>query len=228
MADRTPPGGERGAPPPAGPRGREPIAPGGSGPQGETGGDRGPARRRPASEGGAVTTVLQRNIQALIEARRAAERRKTWAEAVADRVTAFTGSMVSVWVHLAIFGTWIVVNSGVVPGVEPFDPFPFVMLAMGASVEAIFLTTFVLISQNRMAVMNERRADLDLQISLLSEHEVTRLITMVDGIAERLGVGSGRDADLEELKRDVPPEEVLEEIERAEEGSHGPPPKGEG
>ncbi len=180
----------------------------------------------PGGPSGARAGVVRRNIQALLDARRAAERRKTWGEALADRITAFAGSMWSVLVHALVFGAWIVVNAGLVPGIEPFDPFPFVMLAMWASVEAIFLTTFVLISQNRMTAMNERRADLDLQISLLSEHEVTRLITMVDGIADRLGVQAGRGSDLEELKRDVPPEEVLEEIERAEEGPRGPP-KGE-
>ncbi|MFT3772780.1 MAG: DUF1003 domain-containing protein [Minicystis sp.] len=107
---------------------------------------------------------------------------------------------------------------GVVPGVRPFDPFPFVMLAMIASVEAIFLSTFVLISQNRMAALADRRADLDVQINLLAEHEITRLIALCDAMAQHLGVhpepGSQR---IEELKRDVRPEAVLDEIEQAAE-----------
>ena len=74
---------------------------------------------------------------------------------------------------------------------RPFDPFPFVMLAMIASVEAIFLSTFVLISRNRQARLAERRAELDLQISLLAEHEITRLVERLEAVAEHLGVEQG-------------------------------------
>jgi uncharacterized membrane protein len=87
---------------------------------------------------------------------------------------------------------------------------------MIASVEAIFLSTFVLISQNRMAGAADKRADLDLQISLLAEHEVTRLVTLVSGIADRMGVKTEADADVEEITRDVAPEAVLDELEAAE------------
>jgi uncharacterized membrane protein len=90
------------------------------------------------------------------------------------------------------------------------------MLAMIASVEAIFLSTFVLISQNRMQALADKRADLDLQINLLAEHEVTRLIELVDGISRHLKVPRQSDPHLEELKKDVHPEVVLEEIERAQ------------
>jgi uncharacterized membrane protein len=84
---------------------------------------------------------------------------------------------------------------------------------MVASVEAIFLSTFVLISQNRMAAAADRRADLDLQISLLAEHEVTRLVTMMSAIADRMRVKTEGDADLEEITQDVAPEAVLDELE---------------
>jgi uncharacterized membrane protein len=75
-----------------------------------------------------------------------------------------------VYLHLAVFGVWILINLGLVPGVGLFDP-SFVILAMVAAVEAIFLSTFVLISQNRMAASDAKRAELDLQISLLAEHD---------------------------------------------------------
>jgi uncharacterized membrane protein len=84
---------------------------------------------------------------------------------------------------------------------------------MVASVEAIFLSTFVLISQNRMAAAADKRADLDLQVSLLAEHEVTKLATLVSGIADRLGVTTEADAEVEEIARDVAPEAVLDELE---------------
>jgi uncharacterized membrane protein len=93
------------------------------------------------------------------------------------------------------------------------------VLAMFASVEAIFLSTFVLISQNRMAALADKRADLDLQISLLAEHEISRVITLVTSIAERMGIEQAQDPELAELAQDVEPKRVLERIaeqERAE------------
>src|SRR3712207_788816 len=91
--------------------------------------------------------------------------------------------------------------------------FRSVVLAMEASVEAIFLSTFVLISQNRMSALADKRADLDLQVSLLSEHEITRMLSLVQQIAERLGIEEAQDPELEELARDVHPEKVLDKIE---------------
>ncbi len=119
-----------------------------------------------------------------------------------------------VYIHLAAFGFWIVANLGWVPGVPRWDE-SFVVLAMIASVEAIFLSTFVLISQNRMQAAADKRADLDLQISLLAEHEVTKLAALVSEIAKRLGVETEVDDELREIKRDVAPEAVLDAIDAA-------------
>ena len=92
---------------------------------------------------------------------------------------------------------------------------------MIASVEAIFLSTFVLITQNRMSAAAEKRAELDLQISLLAEHEVTKLVSIVDAIRTHLGVESDGDSEVEELKRDVAPEAVLDAIS-TEDGTERP------
>jgi uncharacterized membrane protein len=123
--------------------------------------------------------------------------------------------MLFVYLHLAVFGFWIVANLGWVPGVPRWDE-SFVVLAMMASVEAIFLSTFVLISQNRMAAAADKRADLDLQINLLSEHEVTKLVAMVAEISKHLGLHHVAGADVEELKRNVAPEAVLDAIDSSE------------
>ncbi|HEX7241343.1 MAG TPA: DUF1003 domain-containing protein [Longimicrobiaceae bacterium] len=169
--------------------------------------------RSPVHEpAGDLAEVVERNIQALLVRRREDERRKGTQERIADAITRFTGSMKFVYLHLALFGAWIGVNLGLVPGFAPFDP-SFVVLAMAASVEAIFLSTFVLISQNRMAALADRRADLDLQVSLLSEHEVTQLITLVRAMARKMGIEEARDPELNELERDVAPEKVLDRME---------------
>jgi len=162
--------------------------------------------------------TLRRNIAALREDRQEGERTRTLGERIADRVTAFAGSMYSVLFHFLLYGGWLVYNSGVFP-VEPFDPYPFVMLAMTASVEAIFLTTFVLISQNRNALIEERREDLGLHVSLLTEHEITRLAQLVDLMASRLGVEEAEKPELDDIKKEVAPVAVLKTID--EQGGSG-------
>jgi len=158
--------------------------------------------------------VVSRNIQALLTRRQAEDARRTTQERIADAVTRFTGSMLFVWLHVVIYGLWILVNVGRLPWlhVPRFDP-TFVILAMEASVEAIFLSTFVLISQNRMAARAEQRADLDLQVSLLAEHEVTRLIALVTAMARKMGIDEAADPELAELAQDVAPERVLDQME---------------
>src|SRR3954465_4104025 len=162
-----------------------------------------------------LSPVLERNIRALQQRRRREQTEATAEERIADAITRFTGSMRFVYLHLAFFGFWIVANLGWLPGVPAWDP-SFVVLAMIASVEAIFLSTFVLISQNRMAAAADKLADLDLQVSLLAEHEVTKLATLVAGIAERMGVRTAANVELDEITQDVAPEAVLDEIEAAE------------
>lgn len=168
-------------------------------------------RPRPA-DGDAMTRTLDRNIDALVERTKYDLAKSSPQERVADAITRFAGSMVFVYLHLAFFGAWIAVNAGILPILRPFDP-SLVVLAMIASVEAIFLSTFVLISQNRMAAADDKRADLNLQISLLHEHETTRLIALVSELARKLDVRTQVDDEIEELKRDVQPERVMERIE---------------
>jgi len=157
-----------------------------------------------------MSQVVERNIQALLKRQGIEDRKRTWQNKLADTVTSFTGSMSFVFIHLAMFGIWIIWNLGWL-GLKPFDP-SFVVLAMFASVEAIFLSTFVLISQNRMAEMADQRANLDLQVSLLSEHEITRLITLVTEIAKKMDIAEAHDPEIEELTRNVLPEKVLDTI----------------
>lgn len=166
----------------------------------------------PPPQPDSLSSALKRNIEALQQRRAQEAARATREERIAEGITRFTGSMRFVYLHLVLYGGWIIVNLGLVPGVPRFDP-SFVVLAMVASVEAIFLSTFVLISQNRMAAAADKRADLDLQINLLAEHELTKLAEVVDAIADHLGVRSAADAEIEEVKKNVAPEAVLDEIE---------------
>jgi uncharacterized membrane protein len=166
-----------------------------------------------------LNSALERNIAALERRRREEAARASLEERIANRVTAFTGSMLFVYLHLGLYGFWIVANLGWL-GFAPWDE-SFVVLAMIASVEAIFLSTFVLITQNRMAAAAEKRAELDLQISLLAEHEITKLVHMVSAIEAHLGLARPNDPEVEEMKRDVAPEAVLDAIRSTEEQPRG-------
>ena len=167
----------------------------------------------PPPEPKGLSSALTRNIAALKARARAEESRSSSQEKLAQAVTAFTGSMTFVYVHLVILIAWVSANVGVLPGAPQFDK-SFVILATAASVEAIFLSTFVLISQNRASAAADKRSDLDLQINLLAEHEITRLIQLTSAIATHLGLPDGQAEELSELKRDVAPETVLDSLEQ--------------
>lgn len=162
-----------------------------------------------------IAGLIDRNIEALVTRRRLESEKTGFEEKVADAITAFAGSMKFVYVHVLLYGAWIVINLGWVPAVPKFDP-TFVILAMVASVEAIFISTFVLVSQNRMGALADQRADLDLQISLLSEHEITRLIMLVSEIARRMNVPEADSPELRDLAQEVGPEQVLDRMEESE------------
>jgi uncharacterized membrane protein len=157
-------------------------------------------------------SVVARNIEALLQRQSQEQRSRTLEQRIADTITDAAGSLPFVYVHLAIVAAWTVVNIGWTP-LEPFDP-TFVLLATAASVEAIFLSTFVLVTQNRMQREADRRADLDLQISLLTEHELTRVIQLVNSIATKVGAEVPI-PELDELQQDVSPEQVLDAMDRA-------------
>jgi uncharacterized membrane protein len=158
-------------------------------------------------------TVLSRNIAVLTARREQDEAAVGWQERIASAVTGFAGSMSFVYFHLLVLSLWIAINSGALPILPKWDP-NFMILGSVASVEAIFLATFILISQNRMASIESKRADLDLHVGLLTEHEVTKIISLVSAMADKMGVKVEVDPEeLEEIKRDVAPETMLDELE---------------
>jgi len=161
----------------------------------------------------ALAQVIDRNIQTITALRQKAADARGAQDRIADGITAFSGRMAFIYFHLVWFCAWVFLNTGRV-GIKPFDPFPYGLLTMIVSLEAIFLATFVLISQNRLAAESERRADLDLHIGLLTEHELTRALTMLDAIHQKLGIEADRDHELAELERETRPEDVLAEIDR--------------
>jgi uncharacterized membrane protein len=160
-----------------------------------------------------LSKVIERNIRTIIRLRLNAARERGLQDRISDGITKFSGQMVFVYVHVIWFGAWILLNTGRA-GIAPFDPFPYGFLTLVVSLEAIFLSTFVLISQNRLSEESENRANLNLQIALLTEHEVTRVLQMLDAIQDKMGIDNDEDSELADLEMETKPEDVLAEIAR--------------
>lgn len=160
----------------------------------------------------ALSSVVERNIRTIIQLRLKAARERSLQDRIADAITAYSGRMLFVYVHIGWFSLWILLNTGRL-GMPPFDPFPYGLLTMIVSLEAIFLSTFVLLSQNRLSEEVEHRANLGLQIGLLTEHELTRVVQMLDAIQDKMGIKNDA-SELADLEMETRPEDVLAEIDR--------------
>ena len=163
----------------------------------------------------ALSNIIQRNIRKILQVRHQASQKQGVQDRIANAMTTFSGSMVFFYVHILWFLVWFLLNTGHL-GVTPFDPYPYGFLTMVVSLEAIFLATFVLISQNLLAKGAERLTDLGLQTGLLTEHELTRVLQMLMDIQFKMGITNDKDSHLadEDLVKETKPEDVLAEIER--------------
>jgi uncharacterized membrane protein len=166
--------------------------------------------------------IIRKNIAAISEMQRKDVAARKPEERISDLITHFSGSTVFVLIHVVWFGLWILLNVNLVhiPGLSEFDPFPFGLLTMIVSLEAIFLSTFVLISQNRMASLSEKRAELDLQVNMLAEQKAAKTLELLEHIAQQLDTVYERfnyktDPEIQALKVSPEPDEVLKVMEDA-------------
>src|SRR3712207_5712096 len=149
---------------------------------------------------GGAPQAVARNIEEVVRLEEEAARRRPPFSQVADFVAGFAGTLGFVLLHAALVAAWAGINAGLVPAVSAFDPYPFGLLGMLFSLEGVLLASFVLMKQNRMSALAEQRSHLDLQISLLSEQEITKMIGMLEQVSRRLGIE--REAlDAEEIGR---------------------------
>jgi uncharacterized membrane protein len=145
----------------------------------------------------------QRNIDTIVKLERDAIHSRSHAEHAADKITTFAGSTPFLLLHVVWFAAWVITNVGLIPGIHPFDPFPFSFLTLVVSLEAIFLTLLVLMSQNRMIKEADKRTHLDLQLNMLAEQESTVLLRLVQRIASHLGVEVDADQTALELAEET-------------------------
>jgi uncharacterized membrane protein len=136
----------------------------------------------------AAPEAVEENIAAIKIWERAALDRRSRAEQIGEAITRVAGSGTFLIAHVIWFGAWLAVNLGLVPGVERFDKFPFPLLTTVVSLEAIFLSLFVLASQNRMTHQSDQRSHLDLQVDMLAEREMTAVLVLLQDIARHMDV----------------------------------------
>jgi uncharacterized membrane protein len=195
---------------------------------------RGTSRRNGASAPSAAHSAppaidsLVHNVAEIVKIEQRDRLAMSRSDHIADWFTGLSGSMPYVWLHVAWFSLWIIFNLGWFSrlGLEPFDPFPFGLLTMIVSLEAIFLSTFVLISQNRQALQADRRAKVDLQVDVIAEQEITKIVQMLAELQEHLGVRH-HDPELTAMRRPTHISQVADAIDEAEKqidprGAQGP------
>jgi uncharacterized membrane protein len=159
--------------------------------------------------------AVEENVEAIKAWDRALLLQRSWTQRVSDRITRVASSGGSMLAHAVWFALWIVINTNLIPWIHAFDPFPFELLTMTVSLEAIFLALFVLASQNRLGKQADLRANLDLQIDLLVEREMTAVLQLLRDIASHLDVDTDLTSDkLSDLIKKTDIKTLADEVDR--------------
>jgi uncharacterized membrane protein len=179
------------------------------------------AQLRQAVKPKTVDELTHRNVSMMLEREKLAKANHSAGEKLATHVAAFCGSMPFIWIHIVWFVLWVAFNMSSLVA-HPFDPFPFPFLIFIVSLEAIFLSAFILISQNHETRLSEQRSHLDVQINLLIEQENTQMLKILRSIASKLKADFQEDPDLAVLEQAMRPENILDQIDKASAGDAKP------
>jgi uncharacterized membrane protein len=155
----------------------------------------------------------QRNIETIVKMEEEFLQQRSAAARIVDAAVDGVGTMPSFLLHLAAFVGWLVLNSGVVPAVRPWDPFPFILLTMFVSMEGVILALFVLMKQNRMSRRAEEREHLHLQVNLLAEKEITTMLQLQQHMISHFGIPAPpREAEVRQLAEETAVENLASEL----------------
>jgi uncharacterized membrane protein len=154
--------------------------------------------------------LVHENVKAIAGLEAAQRQMRTRTDRIVDAISTFCGSLSFVHLHTAWFALWIGLNLSPVRRWH-FDPFPFGLLTLVVSLESIYLSTFILISQNRQSQTADRRNHLDLQINMLAEQENTKMLAMLERIEKRLGINE-EDPAVAALEAATEPQKLIDEI----------------
>ena len=163
------------------------------------------------SKNGAPASVGE-NVEKVIRVENETLRPRSPNEAITDAIAGFIGTISFVILQIVAVAGWMIVNAGIISQITPFDPFPYPLLSSITSLEAVLIAAFVLMKQNRMSIIADRRDHLDLQVNLLTERQATQIIQMVDRLSTHLGVEQHQNEDSRELGRHVAVEHLVEEV----------------
>lgn len=132
----------------------------------------------------------------------------------ADSMTAFFGTFSFLILNITTFAAWIIINLGYIPGVKPFDPFPFVLMTTAVSLEAIILTTIVMMSQNRQSAISALREELQLQVNFYSEREITKILKLLDLLLHKQKIIVDDDPELAQMLRELDTSYIEQKLEQ--------------
>lgn len=157
--------------------------------------------------------TVQRRRRAIKSFKAKADAKRSRSDKFADFLTAKFGTVGFLSINVLWFAIWIPINVGLIPGIEPFDPFPFGLLTMVVSLEAIILAIIVLISQNREGRINELREEIELQLNTVAESELTKLINLMTLLLEKQGIDINDDPELKKMLKPIDSAEMLRQLE---------------
>src|SRR5437870_8023138 len=140
------------------------------------------------SRNAAVPDLSKSNINAIMHIEQDFLQHRSVGDRISDTISALAGSIGFIVVHVVLLSFWILINLGLIPGLPVFDRFPFGLLSLIVGIEAIFLSTFVLMSQNRQTHQADHWAHLDLQVGLLAEQETAKILHLVNAMCSELGL----------------------------------------
>lgn len=155
--------------------------------------------------------ILEENIRTIINLQSEARSKRTLEQKLSDWITNAAGHLSFLAIHLIVIIIYLLVNTGVL-GIKPFDPFPFNLLTGLITIEVLFLSTFILITQNRNREEADQRADLDLQMSLLNQYELAHVLKMLDAVEDKMGIPNDENLELQKLEEQISPTDVLIEM----------------
>lgn len=150
-------------------------------------------------------------------------RKRSFLTRISDKLTAFCGSTYFLVFHVIFFSVWIIVNTGNVPGAAVYDPFPYGLLTMIVSLEAIFLSIFVLVSQNRSAHITTVRDEVNMKVNMIAEEEITKILQILSEMRTHMGIKS-KDETLENMLKKLDTgnieQSIIEQLQRANKPIH--------
>lgn len=162
-----------------------------------------------------MPSPAQVNIESVARLEQKSLDQRTLSQRVGDTIADFIGTMRFVLLHVIVFICWVLINAGRIPFIPKFDPYPYVLLTMIVSLEGVLLSTFVLIKQNRMSKRADQRDHLNLQIDLLAEKEVTKILQMQRRLCEHFGlVDMAKDPEAKEMSEVTAVDNLADELNK--------------